>query len=316
MEPAASPFPPAISVPAPAAPPSTPPPPEPRGSAPPRDALVWRADRVADAEHLWARLLALPLFEDFTPERLRAIARQVTVLRRNAGEALLRAAPFGDAVTDTPLLVVTDGAASLRVGDARLPAQVGVGDTVGEHGALYGGPSVVDAVAEVPVTAVCFAPALARALARECESFRGALEESAWERAFAAVGLGAPLLRRLPEAARAQVFARFEPVALAEGEALLAEDVTPTHLWLVAAGEVEVYGGSLDPLGCFRARAGDALGVEASVGDGPSGVSARALRTALAARVPAAAFRELTRAHPALRGAVEDVGVPGRAVLC
>jgi len=315
-EPAPSPFPPAVSVPAPpreepplsarpAAFPST------RPSAPPRDALVWRADRAGEAERLWARLLALPLFQDIPPDRLRALSRHVTVVHR-----LITAAPYGELAADTPLLVLTDGAVSLRADGAKLPFSLGAGDTVGEVGAYFGGPSVVDAVTEVGVTAVSFAPSLVRALARESEGFRAALEEAAWERAFATLGHAAPLLRYLPPVARAQAFARFEPVVLREGEVLINEDAPPEWVWLVAAGEVEVYGGALDPLGVWRARAGDALGVEASVGDGPSGVSARALRAVLAARATARAFRELVAAQPELRAALDVVGVAGHGVIC
>lgn len=341
-EPAPSPFPPASSIspppaePAPTAPPAVlpsstgtlPPPvtivtqapaserPSARPSAPPREALVWRADRAGEAEKLWARLLALPLFQDLPQDRLRALSRHVTVLRRPVDAKLLAAAPYGAPAVDTPLLVLTDGAVSLRAGDARLPIHLGAGDTLGEVGAYFGGPSVVDAVADADVTAVSFAPSLVRALAREFEGFRTALDECAWERAFATLGHAAPLLRYLAPAARAQVFSRFEPVLLREGEVLIAEDAPPQWVWLVAAGEVEVYGGALDPLSVWRARAGDALGVEASVGDGPSGVSARALRAVLAARLPSAAFREVIAAHPELRASLDVIGVAGHGIIC
>ncbi|MEZ4391643.1 MAG: cyclic nucleotide-binding domain-containing protein [Polyangiales bacterium] len=331
VEPAPAPFPPARSIPAPArsipAPsrvaPASPPvpsaPPRPggaRSSSPPRDSLVWRADRTQDLETLWARLLALPLFQDFTPNRLRALARQVSLLRLDVGDALLRALPFGEEPVDTPMLLITDGAASLWSHGARAPQRLGAGDTAGEAGALYGGPSAVDAVVEEPLTAVSFAPALVRSLLRESESFREVLEELAWERAFAALGHAAPVLQHVPEAARAQVYARFEPFAIKEGDVLLREGESPAWVWIVAAGLVEVYGGALDPRSVWRGRAGDALGIEASVGDGPSGVTVRALRDGLAARVSSDGFRELLLAHPTLRAAVDDIGVTGRAVIC
>lgn len=331
VEPAPAPFPPARSIPAPArsipaparvAPASVPVPSASsrpagaRSSAPPRDSLVWRADRTQDLETLWARLLALPLFQDFTPNRLRALARQVSLLRLDAGDALLHALPFGDEPVDTPMLLITDGAASLWARDVRAPQRLAAGDTAGEAGALYGGPSAVDAVVEEPLTAVSFAPALVRSLLRESESFREVLEELAWERAFAALGHAAPLLRHIPEPARAQVYARFEPFAIKEGDVLLREGENPAWVWIVAAGVVEVYGGALDPRSVWRGRAGDALGIEASVGDGPSGVTVRALRDGLAARVSSEGFRELLSAHPTLRAAVDDIGVTGRAVLC
>lgn len=326
-DPAPSPFPPARSIPAPSIPaPSARPaaavpspsarPAGARGSTPPRDSLVWRADRAEELDTLWARLLALPLFQDFTPNRLRALSRQVCLLRADVGDVLLRAQPWGDAPTDTPLLVVTDGAASLWAHGERAAVRVAAGDTVGESGALFGGPSAVDVVVEEPVTAVSFAPALARALMRESDSFREVLQELAWERAFAALGHAAPLLRYVPADARAQVYARFEPFALKEGDVLLSEGDAPAWVWLLGAGVAEVYGGALDPLTVWRARAGDALGVEASVGDGPSGVTVRALRDGLAARVSAEGFRALTRSHPGLRGALDDIGVAGRGVVC
>jgi hypothetical protein len=45
-------------------------------------------------------------------------------------------------------------------------------------------------------------------------------------------------------------------------------------------------------------------------------VTVRALRDGLAARVSAESFRALTRSHPGLRGALDDIGVAGRGVVC
>ncbi len=73
-------------------------------------------------------------------------------------------------------------------------------------------------------------------------------------------------------------------------------------MWLIAAGSVERYGGALGAK-VQRAGAGSAVGVASAWEANPSGVSGRARRTTLAARVSAAAFREMVAEAPGLKGA-------------
>src|SRR5581483_399133 len=137
-----------------------------------------------------------------------------------------------------------------------------------------------------------------------------------WEWAFAALPWVAPILRRLEPDARAAAFDRFERVRLREGDVLLSEGIRSGAVWLVAAGEVEVYGGEFGLSAATRARAGDALGVGPVLTDEVSGVSARAIRGVLAARITAESFRALVDEAPTLAVALSDVGVPGRGVVC
>ncbi len=277
-------------------------------SQPPRSALSWRPERELASEQLAARLLVLPLFQEVAPEARRRYAREASLLTFAAGEVMVPAPAPGEHCPESALLVVVEGTAVTAVpGDDVPVALLGPGDFSGELGALHGGIPVAETVARTEVKAVAFAPSLVRAMAREQESVRRTLDEVAWERAFAALGRGARLLGRLNPAERAQAFAAFEPIQLDEGALLLSEGTAPEALWLLASGEVEVYGGSLD--GIWRARAGEALGLCALLDATVAGVTARAVRTVLAARLPSARMARLLRDHPALHNARDDLGV-------
>ena len=192
---------------------------------------------------------------------------------------------------------------------------LGAGDFAGELSAYYGGSRVVTVVAQSKVEAVALTPTVVRAIARDFESFRDALEEAVWEWAFAALPWVAPMLRRLEPETRAAMLDRFERVRLREGDVLQGEGVKPGAVWLIAAGEVEVFGGELGATSGVYARAGDALGVGAVLSDEASGVSARAVRGVLAGRLAADAFRSMVSEEPSLGIAVGDIGVPGRGVV-
>ncbi len=101
---------------------------------------------------------------------------------------------------------------------------------------------------------------------------------------------------------RAGLYARFEPVQFAAGEPLLTEGEAAAWVWLIAAGSVERYGGALGAK-VQRAGAGSAVGVASAWEGSPSGVSVRARRTTLAARVSAQAFRAMIAEAPGLKGA-------------
>jgi CRP-like cAMP-binding protein len=277
-------------------------------SQPPRTALTWRPEREAAAEQLAARLLVLPLFQELDPESRRRYAREASMLSFAAGEVMVPAPAPGERAAESALLMVVEGTAVTAVpGDDMPVALLGPGDFTGELGALHGGIPVAETVARTEVRAVAFAPSLVRAMAREQASVRRALDEVAWERAFAALGRGARLFARLRPLDRERAFSAFEPTQLEEGSLLLSEGRSPDALWLLAAGEVEVYGGALE--GIWRARAGEALGLFALLDASVAGVTARAVRTVLAARLPAAKFARLLRDHPSLYDARDDLGV-------
>lgn len=270
----------------------------------------YSADRQAEADAIATRLPALSLFGDLPGESVRALARQATWVRFAPGEVVTDGASG-----EGPLLVITDGDAEAKASPDQPGVPLGAGDFAGELAAYYGGLRVVTVVAETEVRAVALTPTLVRAMARDFESFRESLEDAIWEWAFAALPWVSPFLRRLEPEARAAVFDRFERVSLREGDVLQGEGVKPGAVWLIAAGEVEVFGGELGASVAVRARAGDALGVGAVLADEPSGVSARAVRGVLAARITADAFRSLVSDEPTLGVAVGDIGVPGRGVV-
>jgi CRP-like cAMP-binding protein len=279
-----------------------------------RRAVSFQPMRAAEGEHLAARLSHAPLFRGMPGETLRAVARQSSVVRFEQGDAILMPAHSGH---EPPLYVLLEGRGLLRAnGDEGPGAPLGPGDFVGEVAALYGGPGVMTATARSPVTAAALPRSLVCWLAREIPDVRVMLEDCAWERSFGAIGRAAPFLRRLPPDQRGVAYARFEPVLLNAGDLMLGEGAPPLAFWILAAGEVEVYGGGINGRQPIRARAGDAIGLRAILEGEPSGVTARTLGTVLAAKVGINGFRLLVEKHPSLADALDDVGLPGRAILC
>jgi CRP-like cAMP-binding protein len=268
-------------------------------------------ERLVEADRITMRLPALPLFAELPAERVRSLARQVGIVHYPAGELLCEAgAPEG------PLLVLTEGAAFVGVaGQDGSVALVSAGDCVGEIAALYGGARTASVMAREPVEALAFAPSLVRALAREVPAFREALEEVACERMRQSLPRIAAMLRRFDEDERQALFTAFEMVALPEGSLLLSEGEAGEALYLVAGGEVELYGGDFGATRTHHARVGEALGVTAMLTGEPAGLSARAAREVLVARLPRSRVREVLAAHPSLADALGDVGVPGRGVV-
>jgi CRP-like cAMP-binding protein len=270
--------------------------------------------RGPESDQLAHRLPALPVFAELPLETLRVLARQATVVQFRAGSTMIDGAALGG-----PMLALTTGTALVWFSrNARRGIAVGAtaGDLVGELGAYFGGLQVTTVTAETDVEAVAFAPSMVRALARDFSAFRTMLHEVAWERAFEALHVDAPLLQRVDATSRAAVLEVGEYVRLQEGDAMLVEGTPSSAVWIVAAGEVELYGGDLG-LGRLRlGRAGDAFGLVGVLGQEPFGVSARAVREVLAARIEARAFRALANAHPELGRALDVVGIEGSGILC
>ncbi len=279
-----------------------------------RRAVSFQPMRANEGEQLAARLAPMPLFRGIPGETVRAIARQASVVRFEQGDALLMPSHSGP---EPPVYVLLEGRGLLRANGEEGPGSpLGPGDFVGEIAALYGGPGVMTATARSPVTAVALPCSLVNWLARETPDVRIALEDAAWERSFAAIGRAAPFLRRLPPDQRGVAYARFEPVLLNPGDLLLGEGAPPLAFWILAAGEVEVYGGGINGRQPIRAKAGDSIGLRAILEGEPSGVTARTIGTVLAAKVGIGGFRILVEKHPTLADALDDVGLPGRAILC
>ncbi|MFO0604287.1 MAG: cyclic nucleotide-binding domain-containing protein [Polyangiales bacterium] len=279
-----------------------------------RAAVSFQPARGGQAEPLAARLAGIPLFAELPPETVRAVARQVTLVEFEPGELLLTP---GHAGPEPPLYVLLEGRGLLRAtGDEGPGTPLGAGDFIGEIPALYGGRCVMSASARELITAAALPRALVSWLAREFPSVRVVLEDAAWERAFGSLGRASPFLRRLSPDQRGVAYARFEPVLLNPGDLLLGEGAPPLAFWLIAAGEVEVYGGGISGRLPLRAHAGDAIGLRAILDAEPSGVSARTLGPVLAAKAGISTFRALAERYAALAEAADDVGIPGRAIVC
>jgi CRP-like cAMP-binding protein len=268
--------------------------------------------RAAESQSIAARLSALPLFCELPSERLRVLSRQFVIERRKADERMCEAgAPEG------PLYVVLHGSASVRVADRTAPiGSVSAGDLVGELAALFGGPRTATVIASEPMELVSIAPSLVRAMAREFPSFRAGILESIRERISQSLPHLGASLRALDDRARAALMKAAKLVELQEGDELLAEGEPAGALFIVGAGEVECFGGELGTHRALRARVGDLLGIGSSLTGAPSGVSARAARAALVARVDRQELGALLNVFPSLRGLLADVAVPGRGVVC
>lgn len=307
----------ALSEPAPA-PPSPAPPPSASTTPPPSTSpapvtappltspivhvsVAYDPARVAAAEGAAALLVELPLFADLSAERVRALARESVIVPLTMGNDLPLPSP-GDATMAGPLWVILEGQVQLTVDGIPVGGPLGRGDFVGEMSAYYESGCLLRAEARSDGKALCVAPTVVQALARQCEGVRTALEECAWERSFAAVGHASSLLAGVEPMLRASLFARFEPVQVAAGEALLTEGEPAAWVWLLAAGSVERYGGALGA-GVQRTGAGAAVGVASAWEGSPSGVGVRARRATLAARVRAETFRAMVDEAPGLKDA-------------
>jgi CRP-like cAMP-binding protein len=257
--------------------------------------------RAVATEGAAALLTALPLFADLSAERVRSLARESVIVPLHAGHDLPLPSP-NEASAAAPLWVIIEGQVQLTVAGIPVGAPLGPGDFVGELSAYYESGCLFRAEAKAEGRALCVAPTVVQSLARQYEGLRAALEESAWERAFEALGHASALLAGVEPTRRAALYARFEAVQLSAGESLLVEGEPAAWVWLIAAGSVERYGGALGPR-VQRVGAGAAVGVASAWEGAPSGASVRARRTTLAARVSAAVFREMLSEAPGLKAA-------------
>lgn len=274
--------------------------------------LSFRPERAAEGESIAARLSALPLFSDLPTDRLRMVSRQLIVESRKADETLCESgAPEG------PLYVILSGTAWVGLaGKASPVALASAGDVVGEIAALFGGPRTATIIAREPMETVAVAPSLVRSIAREFPSFRESLLESITERMQESLPEIAPCLRRLSDDARRDLMDLAEFVEVAEGDELLVEGEPSPSLFVVAAGEAECFGGELGVRHAIRVRVGEMMGAASVLGTAPAGVTARASRALLVAKMEAKAVQKLLPLHHSLRELLEDVANPGKGVVC
>jgi CRP-like cAMP-binding protein len=274
--------------------------------------LSFRPERAAEGESIAARLSALPLFSELPTDRLRSVARQLIVETRDADESLCESgAPEG------PLYVILSGTAWVGLAGRASPvALVSAGDVVGEIAALYGGPRTATIIAREPIETVAIAPSIVRAMAREFAGFRESLLESITERMRESLPEIAPCMRRLSADARRELMDLAVFVEIAEGEELIIEGEPAPALFVVAAGEAECFGGELGVRHAVRVRVGEMMGAASVLESVPAGVTARASRALLIAKMQADAVQKLMPAHASLRELLEDVTNPGKGVVC
>jgi CRP-like cAMP-binding protein len=274
--------------------------------------LSFLPQRAAESESIAARLSALPMFSELPKDQLRALSRQLITESRQADEHLCESgAPEG------PLYVVLSGSAWVGLAGRASPiAVVTAGDVVGEISALYGGPRTATVIAREPMEVVGVAPSVLRAMAREFPAFRESLVESVRDRMTESLPHIATSLRRLSDEARRAVVDACEFVELVEGAELFVEGELSPALYLIAAGEAECFGGELGVSRAVRARVGEMVGAASVITATPCGVSARAARTLLVAKIPRAKARELMKAVPSLADLLDDVAAPGRGIVC
>jgi CRP-like cAMP-binding protein len=274
--------------------------------------LSFLPQRAAESESIAARLSALPLFSELPAEQLRQLSRQLITESRAADEHVCESgAPEG------PLFVVLSGSAWVGVAGRASPlAVVTAGDVVGEIAALYGGPRTATVVAREPMELVGVAPSVLRAMARDFSAFRESLIESVTDRMSESLPHIATSLRRLTDEARKAILKECEFVELPEGAEMLVEGEPAPAMFLIAAGEAECFGGELGVTRAVRARVGEIVGASSTLTSTPSGVSARAARTLLAARVSREKMRELLKRIPSIIELLDDVAAPGRGVVC
>lgn len=274
--------------------------------------LSFLPQRAAESESIAARLSALPLFSELPVDQLRQLSRQLITVSRAADEPVCESgAPEG------PLFVVLSGSAWVGVAGRASPiAIVTAGDVVGEVAALYGGPRTATVIAREPMELVAVAPSVLRAMAKQFPTFRESLIESIRDRMSESLPHISASLRRLSDEVRRQIMKVCDFVEFAEGAELLVEGEPAPAMFLIAAGEAECFGGELGVTRAIRARVGELIGAGSVLTSTPSGVSARAARTLLVARMSRDRVRELLKRFPSITDLLEDIAVPGRGVVC
>jgi CRP-like cAMP-binding protein len=193
---------------------------------------------------------------------------------------------------------------------------ISAGDVVGEVAALYGGPRTATVIAREPMELVGVAPSVLRAMARDFPAFRESLIESIRDRMSESLPHISTSLRRLTDEARREIMRACDFVELAEGAEMLVEGEPAPAMYLIAAGEAECFGGELGVTRAVRARVGEIVGAGSALTSTPSGVSARAARTLLVARISREKVRDLLKRVPSITDLLEDVAAPGRGVVC
>jgi CRP-like cAMP-binding protein len=269
-------------------------------------------ERAAEFDAIAARLPALPLFAEFTADQIRSVAREAGVLHFQAGDNLTEAgAPEG------PMFVLVEGEARIAVaGDESRTHSLVAGDFVGEMSALFGGPRFATVTASGHVEAVAFAPSMVRWMVNAIPSFGDAVREAILERLRGSLPHIAPMFRLLDAPLRKEAFAAFEFETLEAGDALVREGEIAEALYVVAVGEVELYGGHASSARPVRGRGGEVVGLASIHGEEPASATVRAARRTLVARISRTHYQPWIAKYARLAQAVGDVGTLGRGVLC
>jgi CRP-like cAMP-binding protein len=92
-----------------------------------------------------ARLTAIPLFSELSPEEARRLSAFATETSASSGQLLMRQGDYS-----TELIAIEEGTADV-VRDGTVVASLGAGDVIGEMGLLERKPRSADVVATAPL---------------------------------------------------------------------------------------------------------------------------------------------------------------------
>jgi CRP-like cAMP-binding protein len=253
-----------------------------------------------------ARIARLEPFAQVPAARMVEAARQCFFARFQDGDVLSESGQPNDT-----LYLLLDGAAVFKLpGDPMSVGSAAAGEPVGELAAMLGGVQMTSSVARGGATTVAIPGPLVRSLCRDVPTFREWLLPRARSRAFATVARHSVALRKLESGTRNAIQSSLTQLEAEPGKLFTTEHEPVDALYLVAGGEVDVYGGTQGARRTHVARVGDVFGIGClpSIAT-PASLSARARGQAFIAMIPKARLHEIARMHPDLATLARADGV-------
>lgn len=191
-----------------------------------------------------------------------------------AGAVARRCAPgsrvVGRGAPVESLLLVMRGHVTLGL-EGRVHGHAAAGQVLGTLELVQGGRWRQDVVAEDAVQVLPLPLGRLDALRRRYPALDRALRDDAERRQVGLLLATCTLFHALPAADRERLAARFHPIQLSEGEVLVHEGRTPSGLFLVAGGRVDLLRRG-EYVGCVLP--GDCVGVLAAMSGGPAAATA------------------------------------------
>ncbi len=264
---------------------------EPTAAAPPSGA----ADSIQPD-----RLPPIPLFSDLEPFAFVDLLQRCTLLRRAAGEAIVRQGEPGRS-----FFVVSSGTVRVRrtepSGEVIELARLHEGAFFGEMALLSDGPRTASVVAEGDVELLEFPAEVLRALIVGHPSARVAVEKFTRNRLLGSVMATSPLFRPFDAENRKQLVERFLVREVAPGEVVLTAGQPGDGLYVVMQGRFQVL--RPDPSGgpsvlLSELREGDVFGEISLLTRSAATADVQAVGAGRLLRLPRQAFDEVILTHP------------------